>query len=61
MDRAAIERHLTAIDAEMPQRVREVYLLLGEQSLDLAASNGGNPADEQELRELISMAKRKTG
>jgi predicted short-subunit dehydrogenase-like oxidoreductase (DUF2520 family) len=61
MDRSAIERHLSAIDREMPERVRDVYLLLGEQSLDLAASNNGNLADEQELRKLISMAKRKTG
>ncbi|MEO8041604.1 MAG: DUF2520 domain-containing protein [Acidobacteriota bacterium] len=61
MDSSAVERHLSAIDREMSERVREVYLLLGEQSLDLAASIGGNAADEEKLREVISIAKRKSG
>lgn len=61
MDRSAVERHLSAIDLEMSDPVRDVYLLLGERSLDLAASSGGNAADERALRELISIAKRKPG
>ncbi len=61
VDVDAVQRHLSAINKEMADRVRDVYLLLGEQSLDLAASNGGNTADERKLRELISIAKRKSG
>jgi predicted short-subunit dehydrogenase-like oxidoreductase (DUF2520 family) len=61
MDSSAVERHLAAIGREMPDRVRDVYLLLGEQSLDLAVSNAGNAADERKLRKLISIAKRKSG
>ncbi len=61
VDVEAVRRHLSAINEEMSERVRDVYLLLGEQSLDLAASNGGNPGDERKLRELISIAKRKSG
>jgi len=61
IDRSAVERHLSAIDSEMSDRVRNVYLLLGEQSLDLAVSNGGNASDAEELREFISIAKRKSG
>jgi predicted short-subunit dehydrogenase-like oxidoreductase (DUF2520 family) len=61
LDSTAVERHLSAIDQEMSDRVREVYLLLGERSLDLAAENAGSEADEQRLREVISIAKRKSG
>ncbi len=60
-DSAAVERHLASIDREMSDRAREVYLLLGEQSLDLAASIGANAAEEAKLREVISIAKRKSG
>ncbi|MEP7149300.1 MAG: DUF2520 domain-containing protein [Acidobacteriota bacterium] len=61
VDVDAVQRHLSAINEEMSERVRDVYLLLGEQSLDLSASNGGNTADGRKLRELISIAKRKSG
>ena len=61
LDSEAVERHLAAIDREMPERIRDAYILLGERSIDLAARNGGDPADEQKLREVISIAKRKSG
>jgi predicted short-subunit dehydrogenase-like oxidoreductase (DUF2520 family) len=61
IDVTAVERHLAAIDREMSAQVRNVYLLLGERSLDLAAENGGSTVDEQRLREVISIAKRKSG
>lgn len=61
VDVDAVQRHLSAINEEMSDRIRDLYLLLGEQSLDLATSNGGNMPDERKLRELISIAKRKSG
>jgi predicted short-subunit dehydrogenase-like oxidoreductase (DUF2520 family) len=58
-DVEAFERHLTAIQRAMPVSIRDIYLLLGERSLDLAASNGADPARVEKLRESISIAKRK--
>jgi predicted short-subunit dehydrogenase-like oxidoreductase (DUF2520 family) len=59
MDLAAMERHLGAIDSTMPSAVREIYLLLGERSLELAAANGAKASDVEEMRERILIAKRK--
>jgi predicted short-subunit dehydrogenase-like oxidoreductase (DUF2520 family) len=58
LDTAAVERHLAAIDGEMSDLIRNAYLVLGERSLDLAAAADG-AADGEELRRLISIAKRK--
>ncbi len=58
-DAAAFERHMVSIDNAMPALVRDVYLLLGERSLELALANGADAAEVQKLRERISMAKRK--
>jgi len=61
LDADAIERHLSAIDRDMSDQVKDVYLLLGERSLELAALNNENAAGVQKVRELISIAKRKPG
>ncbi|HEX6124977.1 MAG TPA: DUF2520 domain-containing protein [Pyrinomonadaceae bacterium] len=58
-DSDAITRHLAAIDDSNPL-IREVYLLLGERSIDLAAAAGVSPDDLAKLRESISIAKRKS-
>ena len=61
-DITAIERHLASIDgAGLSPAVRDIYLYLGERSLDLAESNGARAVDVQKVRELISIAKRKGG
>ena len=58
-DAAALERHLIAMEAMTPETVREIYLLLGERSADLAEKNGVDAVKLRELRERISIAKRK--
>ena len=60
-DEAAIRRHLESFKGPLADRVREVYILLGEHSLDLAESNRVDPAAVQRIREAISIAKRKSG
>ena len=59
-DVEAVQRHLAAIRQDMPDAILDLYLLLGERSLRLAA-NRGNASDVEKVRELISMAKRKSG
>ena len=58
-DNAAFERHMASIDGTMSPLVRDIYLSLGERSLDLAAAGGADPVELQKLRERISIAKRK--
>ena len=60
LDATGIARHLSAIEG-MDDEVKAAYLLLGERSLDLAVSNGGNADDARKVRDLISIAKRNTG
>ena len=59
-DLTAVERHLKLIDETMPANARDLYLILGERSLDLAAANGADADDIQSLRERILIAKRKS-
>ena len=61
LDTSAVERHIAAINSEMSADVLEVYLLLGERSLELAASNHSDFEKVEKIRDLISMAKRKRG
>ena len=61
LDSSAVERHLSAIDRDMSDQVKDVYLLLGERSLDLAATNTEDADEVRKVRDLISMAKRKCG
>jgi predicted short-subunit dehydrogenase-like oxidoreductase (DUF2520 family) len=57
----AIERHLAAIRRYTSDEVKDIYLLLGERSLELAATSKENTAGVEKVRKLISIAKRKTG
>jgi predicted short-subunit dehydrogenase-like oxidoreductase (DUF2520 family) len=61
LDAGTIANHLSVIDRDMTDQVKEVYVLLGERSLELAMLNDVNAADVQKVRDLISMAKRKSG
>ncbi len=57
-DLAAMERHLNSIESTIPS-ARDIYMILGERSLELAAANGASPSDVQNMRERIRIAKRK--
>jgi predicted short-subunit dehydrogenase-like oxidoreductase (DUF2520 family) len=60
-DVEAVNRHLTAMDtAVTPEPIRDIYLMLGERSLELAATNGADATAVQKVREAISIAKRKS-
>lgn len=59
-DVSAFDRHLTAMEGTVSKEVREIYLLLGERSVELAVKNGADPGEVQKLRDSISMAKRKS-
>lgn len=61
-DLEAVRRHLASIDeASMDPVVRDVYLYLGQRSLDLAEASGADTGEVRALREVISIAKRKAG
>ncbi len=60
--RADIEtftRHLTALNQYVSDDLLEIYLLLGERSLELAASQGVSPERIDTLRTKVSVAKSK--
>ena len=60
--RADIEtftRHLTALNENVSDDLLEIYLLLGERSLELAAKQGVSPARIDTLRTKVSIAKSK--
>lgn len=57
-DGAAFERHLRAFEGEVPDEIRDIYLLLGERSLELAQQRGVDGEKAAELRSRISIAKR---
>jgi predicted short-subunit dehydrogenase-like oxidoreductase (DUF2520 family) len=57
-DTEAVERHLGAIGDDSPL-IRTVYLALGERSANLAATGGADVDAIRQLRESISIAKRK--
>lgn len=60
--RADIEtftRHLTALNESVSEELLEIYLLLGERSLELAAKQGVSPARIETLRTKVSIAKSK--
>jgi predicted short-subunit dehydrogenase-like oxidoreductase (DUF2520 family) len=62
LDASAVERHISAIDSEMSQEVLDIYLMLGERSLELAASSdNADQAKVAKLHDLISIAKRNAG
>lgn len=60
--RADIEtftRHLTALNENVSDELLEIYLLLGERSLELAARRGVNAERIDRLRAKVSIAKSK--
>jgi len=60
--RADIEtftRHLTALNQYVSDDLLEIYLLLGERSLELAAKQGVSPERIDSLRTKVSIAKSK--
>lgn len=60
--RADIEtftRHLTALNEVGDEDLLEIYLLLGERSLELAARQGVSPARIETLRSKVAVAKSK--
>ncbi|MFT3745478.1 MAG: DUF2520 domain-containing protein [Pyrinomonadaceae bacterium] len=60
--RADIEtftRHLTALNENVSDELLEIYLLLGERSLELAAKQGVSPERIDKLRTKVSIAKSK--
>ncbi|MEO6655907.1 MAG: DUF2520 domain-containing protein [Pyrinomonadaceae bacterium] len=60
--RADIEtftRHLTALNENVSDDLLEIYLLLGERSLELAAKQGVSPERIDTLRTKVSIAKSK--
>lgn len=60
--RADIEtftRHLTALNENVSDDLLEIYLLLGERSLELAAKEGINPERIDSLRTKVLIAKAK--
>jgi predicted short-subunit dehydrogenase-like oxidoreductase (DUF2520 family) len=61
LDAAAVDRHIDAIRSSMSRQILDLYLLLGERSLDIAASNGADSDKVNAVRDLISIAKRKAG
>ena len=60
-DAEALERHLSSFRGPLADRIREIYLLLGEQSVDLAELNSVKLEAIGKIRESISVAKRKPG
>ena len=52
-------RHLTALNEVGDEDLLEIYLLLGERSLELAAKQGVSPARIETLRAKVAVAKSK--
>ena len=50
-------RHLTSLNENVADDILEIYLLLGERSLELAAKEGVNPDRIDSLRAKMSVAK----
>jgi len=52
-------RHLQALNTSVSDELLEIYLLLGERSLELAAKEGVSPDRIEKLRAKVSVAKSK--
>ncbi len=59
-DLGAFDRHLASIEKTMPPLIRNIYLLLGERSLEITERLGNDSKDREKLFERISIAKRKS-
>lgn len=58
-DTETFTRHLTALNANVSEELLEIYLLLGERSLELAAKEGVSPERIETLRTRVAIAKSK--
>ena len=58
-DSDTFARHLTALNAHVPENLLEIYLLLGERSLEMAAKQGVNAERIEKLRTKVSIARSK--
>ncbi len=56
-DTETFTRHLTALNANVSEELLEIYLLLGERSLELAAKEGVSPERIETLRTKVAIAK----
>ncbi len=58
-DTGTFTRHLTALNEYASDELLEIYLLLGERSLELAARQGVSPERIEKLRAKVAIAKSK--
>ena len=58
-DTETFTRHLTALNENVSDELLEIYLLLGERSLDLAAKQGASEERIETLRAKVAIAKSK--
>lgn len=58
-DSDTFARHLTALNAHVPENLLEIYLLLGERSLEMAAKQGVSAERIEKLRSKVSIARSK--
>lgn len=56
-DIETFERHLAALRPDATKQIRDIYLLLGERSLDMALERGADPTAITAIRDRISVAK----
>ena len=59
-DFAAFARHLESISKNTSSEAKDIYLLLGRRSIDLAERNGADPSRVAMIRKSISIAKEKS-
>jgi predicted short-subunit dehydrogenase-like oxidoreductase (DUF2520 family) len=57
-DVSAFERHMSSFEGKVDDDLIQIYLLLGERSLELAEQRGADAGRIGELRERIKIAKR---
>lgn len=57
-DLETFEKHLAALEANVSDEAREIYLQLGERSAHLAQRQGANPENLREILAKISLAKK---
>jgi predicted short-subunit dehydrogenase-like oxidoreductase (DUF2520 family) len=59
VDIETFTRHLTALNENVTDDLLEIYLLLGERSLELASKHGANPERVDLMRTKVAIAKSK--
>jgi predicted short-subunit dehydrogenase-like oxidoreductase (DUF2520 family) len=60
-DIETFERHLASFEGRISEEDREIYLLLGHRSIEIAMRSNHDRDDEHELEEAILIAKQKHG